>query len=183
MQPKIKIVSAFNEAVYLGILEVKKKAMPADWEYDDAMEYYKEALENSNNIHVILCKGKEMMGYLLAVPHNDVALDGEMMEADPEIKGDAERYYIETMEIVPELQKTLLGGRLFFKMLHILLAEAEKRFSINKFSMHARVSAGMSRAVQRYFGDMIKTVRHIENWRYYNGEESTDYIEGTYVKK
>lgn len=183
MQPKIEIVSAFDKAVLKGILDVKKKSFPDGWEYEDAAEYYKEALENPRNIHIVLRKGKEMAGYLLAVPHNDVALDEEMMEADPEIKGDAERYYIETMEIIPELQKTLSGGKIFFKMLYKLFDEAETRFGINKFSMHARVSAGTSEVIRKYFGDMITEVRRIENWRFYNGQEPTDYMEGIYQKK
>lgn len=183
MQTRIEIVSAFDEAVYQGILDVKKRSMPADWEYDDAAEYYKEALENPRNISIALRKGKEMLGYLLAVPHNDIYEDEDVREADPGFSPDPERYYIETMEIAPELQKTLSGGKLFFKMLHILFDEAEKRFGVNKFSMHARVSAGMSEAVRRYFGDMITAVRRIENWRFYKGQEPTDYMEGTYVKK
>ncbi len=177
---KAKIEVASNKFGEKEIIALEKKSLGEEWIYPDAEEYYRQALENPRHIHIFLRRGEKLEGYLHAVPHDEVAEEEDMREADPEFAKDPERYYIETMEIDPELQKTLRGGKLFFQMLHTLFDEAEKRFGVNKFSMHARVSTGMSQAVRRYFGEMITKVRRIEKWKFYNYEEPTDYMEGTY---
>jgi len=88
--------------------------------------------------------------------------DEELRQADPELAEDSDRLYIETMEIVPEFGRTLAGGRLFLLISKALLDEAGKR-GVNKFSQHARVASGLSRAFQKLYGDMVTQVRRIEN--------------------
>ncbi len=65
-------------------------------------------------------------------------------------------------------------------MLSKLIEESMAR-GCNKVSMHSRVDNGLSQVIQRYYKDMVTLVRRIENWKYYNGTEPTDYIEGTYT--
>jgi hypothetical protein len=83
------------------------------------------------------------------------------------------------MEIVAEYARSLIGGKLCFKMLHALTGEAEKR-GMNKFSMHARISTCLNKALRRMYGDMLTQFQLIENWPFYNHEEPTEYIEATY---
>lgn len=83
------------------------------------------------------------------------------------------------MEIVPEFGRSLAGGRLCLMMLRALHEEAGKR-GIFKFSMHTRVNNGLNKALRKMYGDMLTLFRRIENWPFYNSEETTEYIEGTY---
>ena len=123
-----------------------------------------------------LYEGNEVVGYLLAVPHNKVY--EELKADDPAMKQDAERFYIETIAVAPEHR----NGRGSFKMILAMIEEAGRR-GCNKFSMHTRVDNGLSRTVQKYFGEMITEVRRIENWPYYYNGEPTEYMLGTYEKK
>jgi len=117
----------------------------------------------------------------MAIPHNDAVHYEELRQADPDLVEDPDRLYIETMEIVPEYGRSLLGGRLCMMMLRALVEEAGKR-GINSFSMHARVTTGLNRALRKIYGDMLTQFRTIESWPFYNGEEPTEYIEATYLR-
>jgi len=145
-----------------------------DW--DDSADYIREKLEDAKNINIILKDDGMVVGYLLAVPHNDAL--AELKDADSVLREDAARYYVELVEILSGRRR----GIGLLKLLFRIVEEAEKRFGVNKFSMHARVNTGLSRVVQKYFGNMITSVRRIEHWKYYCGEEPVDYIEGTYKK-
>jgi len=153
--------------------------MPESWHYADAEEYYGRQLCNKNTIHILLRRDQRPIGYLLAIPHNDAAHDEELRQADPDFTEDLDRLYIETMEIVPEYGRSLIGGRLCLMMLRSLVEEAGKR-GINRFSMHARVTTGLNQALRKIYGDMLTQFRTIENWPFYNCEEPTEYIEATY---
>lgn len=175
----VEAVRGYSYAMLRDILAAYRDAMPENWHYSDAEEYFGKLLRDENTIHILLRRDERPIGYLVAIPHNDAAHDEELWQADPDLTEDPDRLYIETMEIVPEYGRTLIGGRLFLLMSKALLDEAGKR-GINKFSQHARVTSGLSRAFQKLYGDMVTQVRRIENWPFYNGEEPTDYIEGTY---
>lgn len=177
----VEAVRGYSDENFQNIVSVYKSAMPETWHYADMEEYYDGQLHNANAIHILLWKGEMPIGYLLAIPHNEAIREEELRAADSKLIEDPERLYVETMEIVPQFQKSLLGGKLFLMMSKALLDEAGKR-GIHKFSQHARVTSGLSRAFQKLHGDMVTQVRRIENWPFYNGEEPTDYIEGTYQK-
>jgi len=177
---RIEIIRSFSEQVLRDIVAAYRKAMP--WQFSDDADYFREMLHDKECVHVLLRKGGASAGYLLAKPQVAAARDAELLEADPQFIPDPDRYYVETMEIAPELRNTLAGGRMFFRMLHAMIDEVGERFGINKFSMHVRVGNGASEAVQRYFGRMISPVRRIANWRFYNGEDAADYLEGTYER-
>ena len=122
------------------------------------------------------------IGYLLAIPHNDAVHNDELRQADPDLIEDPDRLYIETMEIVPEFGRSLAGGRLCLIMLKALHEEAGKK-GINRFSMHVRVTTGLNQVLRKIYCDMLTQFRLIDNWPFYNGEEPTEYIEGTYPMK
>lgn len=178
---QVEVVRDFSEENLRDILEAYFKGMP--WTSSDDNEYFREMLEEKRNIHVLLRREGKAVGYLLAKPQDLAAMDKELTDADPEFKSDSERYYVETMSIAPEIQKTLSGGKMFFRMLQMMIDECQQRFGINKFSMHTRVGNGASEAVQKYFKGMVVPIRRIKDWTFYDGQDDTDYIEGTYVKK
>lgn len=169
----IEIADGFTEERLRAILNLEDKSFPKDWQYEDGEKYYKDMLEDVSNLNLFLKEGEKIIGYLLAIPHDKVY--EELKENDPLMLQDSERLYIETMEIDPVIQKTLLGGKLCFRMLEVLIQEAKNR-GIHKFSMHARVSNGLSSAIQKYFRGVITDVRRIEEWTYYNNEEPVDYM-------
>lgn len=174
-----EVITTASDEFLKALLEMQDNSYPEGWGYDDAEQYYRKMIESTENINIVLKEKEKILGYALLVPHNQIR--EELLADDPMMEEDPNRLYIETMELDPEVGKTLAGGKLFFKMLGKMFDESGKR-GINKFSMHARVSTGLSGAVQRYFGSMMTHVRRIENWPYYNGQESTDYMLGTYEK-
>jgi len=149
--------------------------------YADGMDagdvpYIRGKLENGKNINVILRHDGRVVGYLMGTPHNDAY--EELKADDPLLTEDAERYYINFVEILPEYR----NGRGLLKMGGKMIDEARDQFGINKFSWHCRTVNGLSRVMQRLFREMPLTVRHIERWKYTN-DEPYDYIEATHYKR
>jgi ribosomal protein S18 acetylase RimI-like enzyme len=179
----IEVIRGFDGNVLEGILEIENECFPVDWGYDDAESYYKDALENPENINIVLRKDKKIAGYLLAVFYDELLADEEFMEADPDFKGDSERYYIETIGIIPEYRQNADGNKMYFNMLKKLLEEAMSRNGIHKFSLHARVNSGFSLNLQKSLGRIVTKVRRIDKWKYYNDEEPTDYLELEYEQR
>ena len=179
----VDVIRGFDEDVLGGILEIEDECFPADWRYDDAEGYYKEALENPENINIVLRKDKKIAGYLLAVAYGELLADEEFMEADPDFKGDSERYYVETIGIIPEFRKNTDGNKMYFNLLKKLLEESMSRYGIHKFSLHARVNTGFSLNLQKSLGRIVSKVRRIDKWKYYNDEEPTDYLELDYEQR
>lgn len=168
----------FSEESVASVVDLEKATLPEGWLYEDAAEYYAEVLQNPKNINIgMRDDAGKLVGYLLAVPHDTLLEDEEMRAADPELVSDAEQYYVETMEIAEEYRRGMSGGRHFFDMLEEMFRQAESRFGIHRFSMHARVNNHLSRAVQKHFGQVITKVRRMENWPFYEGQEPTDYME------
>jgi len=167
----IEIVTGHDEKILQEILYIKSRAFPKKWEYDDAENYYREMLGKRESINIIAKEDKKIVGYLLAIPHNEAFK--ELKEHDPEMEEDPQCYYVETVAILPEFRL----GTSFLKMLYAVIAEAKSRFGIKRFSMHARTSIGLIKAPQRYFGSRITKIRKVQRWRYYNYEESADYLE------
>jgi hypothetical protein len=174
-----EVIQGYSDTVLQEILMVSRDAEPESWRYPNAEEYYGESLRNENTIHILLRRNQRPIGYLLAIPHNDAVHDEELRQADPDLTEDPDRLYIETMEIIPEYGRSLVGGRLCLMMLRCLVAETGKR-GINRFSMHARVTNGLNQALRKINGDMLTKFRMMENWPFYNCEEPTEYIEVTY---
>jgi len=87
---------------------------------------------------------------------------------------DTSRYYIEIVSILPEY----LGKSGFSVLLEALRQELQKR-GITKISMHARVTNNFTLKVQKKL--KVTKVRRIQNWKYYNSQEPTDYIEASFI--
>jgi ribosomal protein S18 acetylase RimI-like enzyme len=163
-----EVIKAFEPEVLNDILLIGSAAFPSAWIYKDAEDYYARMLRADNNIHIILNSNGKRVGYILAVPHN-FAVE-ELKNDDPQMKNDPEKYYIETIRIIPESR----GKRGLSIMLEKLAEECRAR-GINKISLHARVSNHLSEIIRKKF--QVTEARRIEKWAYYNFEEPTDYIE------
>lgn len=165
---KTEVVQGLEENILNEIILVNRASFPPGWVYSDAGKYYRSMLSKKDSIHIILKYKGKTIGYLLAIPHNGAV--AELKNVDPKMEKDPMKYYIETTGILPEYR----GKKGFSEMLERLIDECKKR-GITKISLHARVTNGLSAIMQRKF--KVTEVRRIEQWRYYNFEEPTDYIE------
>jgi spermidine synthase len=137
--------------------------------WEDSEDYIREKLCNSRNIHTLLKEGDKVVGYMLTMPHNDAV--PELIDADPLLQEDEERYHVMLAEIIPGSR----GRNGLFKLMLKTIDEAEKRFQVNQFSMHFRVRSELNQFLQDGF--LITKRRRIENWKYYANGEATEYIE------
>jgi ribosomal protein S18 acetylase RimI-like enzyme len=169
----VEVVHAFEEDVAKDIVLINQESFPRGWAYSDAKEYYTQMLRNEGNIHIILKQDGERIGYLLAIPHNNAVK--ELQNDDIYMREDSLRYYIEVVAILPNFR----GRKGFSALLKRLEEELGKR-GIYKLSMHARVLNNFSRIIQNNL--KINQIRRIQEWKYYNYEEPTDYIEGIFEK-
>ncbi len=165
---KTEVVHELNEEILNGILRVNRGSFPTNWIYYDAEEYYRDMLKKRENIHIVLKYDESIVGYLLAIPHNEAVK--ELTNDDPEMKNDPMKYYIETTGILPEYR----GKKGFSKILDTLILECKKK-GIAKLSLHARVETGLSMIIQTKF--KANEVRRVKEWRYYNYQEPADYID------
>lgn len=163
------IVNDFSEEYLNDILMLEKKCFPPDWQYDNAIEYYLNILKNKNNINILLKKDNETVGYILAIPHNDMVDD--LLKDDKFLEKKINFYYIETIQITPRARG--IGGA--EKLLKVVCGEAKKR-GINNFSIHARTLNGFADKVKKIFDGNINLVRNIKRWKY-GGNEVYEYIE------
>jgi len=178
-KPKIgklttEAADGFSPELLDSILKIEENSFPPEWEYDDAQEYYTDFLNNKNNIVIVLRNNGKFIGHILAKPHDDAYV--ELKDDDPLMKEDADRYYIETMAILPEYR----GGYGYLDLTKKIIEEAKRRGK-NKFSMHIRKSNGLSGSFQKLFGQDVTEFRNIEKWKWANGEPY-DYIEAVYTK-
>lgn len=179
---KLEIVHDYSDTALHDILIPGRETHPASWQYPNAEDYYGEQLRNKNTIHILLRRDGVPIGYLLAIPHNEAVEDEELRQADLALTNDSERLYIETIEISSQYTQSLIGGKLCLMMLRALHEEAGKR-GVVKFSMHVRMTTGLNVVLRKIYGDGLTLFRTIENWPFYNFEEPTEYIEGTYLFK
>lgn len=151
------------------ILELERACYPPEWQYADALEYYQEMLDNQKAIHLFLTMGGETVGYLLAVPQNEVYDD--LVKYDPSFTKEEGCYYLETIGIRPEYTGKG-GGKILMER---FVAVVQKK-GIDKVSTHARTLNGFNGLVRQRFETDIVEARGIEHW-YYGGGEPYEYIQ------
>ncbi len=169
-----EIVCRFDENLLEDLVHLEKAAFPASMVNAEGARYYQKCLEDANNINVIMRDNDgKIIGYVVAIPQSKVFK--VLQQYDPEMRDDPERLYVDTIQTMPGKRK-VFG---IFKLLDAIFEEAGKR-GLNKFSMHARKSNGLSNFILKVF-PTAKCLRTIENW--YGWGEPFDYIEGTYTGK
>jgi|GEM_PF-658402 len=166
----IELIEKPNDELMKKIVETYKKCFPEEWSYPDAEEFFSKLLNKEGNIGILLKDGEEIAGFALLRPHDDMVEDIE--EPDPELKKDENRFYIETLQILPQYQNK--GS--FTKIVTTIISESKKKH-IHKFSFHARVKNKLSENIQRIFGDKITQIRRMDDFYDYGGDEPCDYIE------
>jgi ribosomal protein S18 acetylase RimI-like enzyme len=171
-ETSIELVSKFTDEYLKSILDLEKKCFPEDWQYEDAGEYYGKMLKSERNINIFLRKKGEIVGYVLAKPFEEAVK--ELKELDPELENASGKYYIETIQILPEARG--FGGAK--KLIFAVCEEANKK-GVIKFSIHARTTNRFSDKIKKMFEGKITEVRKIENWKPANGEPY-EYLEWSY---
>lgn len=162
-----EVINGFTENVLREVLFLHEECFP-DTKCHHT-EDLRNFLNNAENINILLKYNDKTIGCLLVQPQRDAVKD--LKPHDPLIEDDVSRYYVDVMLILPEYRK---DG--FLMLLDKMLEEGKKK-DIYKFSMHARVSNGLSKTVQKLFD--ITEARRIENWHYMAGE-TYDYLEAHY---
>jgi ribosomal protein S18 acetylase RimI-like enzyme len=155
----ITVVNNFNEKYLSDILMLEKECFPKEWQYPDAVEYYRKMLSDKNNIHILWTHNQNTIGYLLAKPHNNALEDLTLY--DQEMTNDSDRIYLETIQILPLYRGKGGMKKLIFGMCH----EANKR-EIYMFSIHARTINNFNLKIKKLFNGMITKVRTIKSWKY-----------------
>ncbi len=154
-----------------NILILEEACFPPDWQYDNAKEYYADIIQDPQNINLFLYdENDKVTGYILARPHNLVV--SELKNDDPFLTdSDNARYYIDTIQILPELQGK--GGG---KNLILAVCDEAKKRGVTQFSIHARTVNHLSDVIKSLFKDKVTLVRQIDSWKYASGEPY-EYIE------
>ncbi|OGS22556.1 MAG: hypothetical protein A2252_02985 [Elusimicrobia bacterium RIFOXYA2_FULL_39_19] len=150
------------------IVSINRASFPAGWRPTDEENYYTQMLKDNQNISIFLTIEGKKIGYLHAIPHNTAVT--ELKDDDKLIKNTDSTYYIEIVSILPDY----CGKNGFSALVQTLILELQKR-NITQISLHARVSNNFSNKIQKKL--KVTKIRRIENWKYYNEQEPTDYIE------
>ncbi|MFA5961298.1 MAG: GNAT family N-acetyltransferase [Parcubacteria group bacterium] len=174
LEQNVEIVNEFSEDSLAAILDLEKKCFPADWQYEDADDYYRKMLNDKENINIFLKQNAAIVGYALAKPLNNALSD--LMKYDPEIQSIDNNLYIETIQVLDQFRGK--GGAK--KILLEICNEALKR-GIVDFSIHARKSNGLNLKLRKIFDGMITKHRQIESWEP-GGGEPYEYMEWSYKK-
>jgi len=164
-----EILTEFDSKVLDEILNLEKKCFDESWQFEDSSSYYRELLEDKENINAVLKEGGKIVGYTVAVPF--IKAYEELVECDPELKLDEKRYYFETIQILEEYR--LRGG--VSRMINAVCDEGKRR-NIFDFAGHARISNNLNSVVKKIIGDKITNSRFINKWPF-GGDEPYEYIE------
>lgn len=172
-EQKVMVSDGFTAEYLQDILRLERECFPAAWQYPEAEEYYAVMLTDSENVNIFLREDGEAVGYVLAKPFKTAVL--ELTEYDPELQEESDKFYIETIQILPAYQ-----GRGGARRLLIGACEAVLKRGMNKFAIHARTANGLHKKIKRMFEGSIILSRNIESWKWAKGEPC-EYIEWTYM--
>lgn len=112
----------------------------------------RENFNNSRNIKIIMRENDSIVGYALAIPHNDALAD--LIEDDPLMEPDDYRYYIDKIAVISRLRK----GTLFLRFVDAIFEEARKRDILN-VSSHILCSNGLDKIISLMYRRRITKKR------------------------
>lgn len=154
----------YSKELVERVVEIDKNCFSAEMQFDDALEYFDEALQNPEDIKLFLSLNGIPYGYILGKPHNSEC--DELMQHDTEItRSDVPRIYIDSMAILPEARN--IGNA--EKLILALCRNATTR-GIRNFSTHSRTINKLNDLFKKLFEDKLTEVRSIPSWHYANGE-------------
>ena len=169
----VMIADGLSDEYLQNILKLERECFPAEWQYQSPEEYYAEMLKSKENINIFLRNNGKAIGYVLARPFNTAVL--ELKEHDPKLCEDVDKFYIETIQILPEFQGR--GGAR--KLLTVACEEVLNR-GVTKLAIHARTSNRFHEKIKKIFKGSVILSRKIEKWALANGEPY-EYIEWQYM--
>jgi spermidine synthase len=164
---KVEVLKEATDDIVNQIIMLGKVTYPVSSNGDIISDYYAD-LNNQEYINIALKRQSEIVGYLLAVPQHDAC--SYQKENDPSMIDRSDMFYVDTIQIMPGASNAI-GFKLLLKK---LLAEAAHR-GINKFSMHARKSNGLSRILFKLFPKTKSLRRTLPNFE--GTGEAFEYIE------
>lgn len=167
-QASIDIVSGIDTQLINELIELQRSAYPPQMQDQDPERYYREALNGSDNVNVVLRSPEgKLLGYLLGLPLSNVY--AELRECDPEVSADPATLYLDIVQTYPESR--LYDG--FGRLLAGACDEARQR-GYRKLSLHVRTKYGLHLTIRRLFPGS-RSLRLIENW--WRSGETFEYIE------
>ena len=164
-----EVIKEFKEEYLKAILKLEP-LFPI--KIQDRDEKVQMNLKTAANINVFLRKDGQIVGWLLATPHNDAVK--ELRNDDTEIKEDCGRYYIDKLAVLPEFRR----GFTFLKLIYAFAEEAN-RSGIYKYSTHVLCGNGLNKIIMRFFKHTLTLRRKVSLAMY--GDALFEYLEGTYM--
>lgn len=157
-----------NSATLVGELAgLEEKCLPFQMCHANSYQYFSEALNNPENINLILKYKDRVVGFLLAKKYSQA--HKELINHDPDLRREKENcLFIETIQIHPQFRKKGGFNRLVGKFLSVIRKE-----KICNFCLYARRKNSFSCFLQKRFG--AKKIRTVENWLGFG--EAFDYLE------
>jgi len=174
-EQKLVVIDGFSAESLRDILKLERECFPASWQYPEAGDYYAAMLDDRENVNIFLRESGETVGYALVKPFRNAVPD--LKEFDPELLEESDKFYIETIQILPAYR-----GRGGAKALLIGACEAVLKRGVDKFAIHARTVNGLHEIIKRIFKGSIISSRNIEKWEWAQGEPY-EYIEWIYVPR
>ena len=154
-----------DEDTLKQILAAEGAAFGEDMQSDP--EDIRAVLGVKEGVHLLMRNPeREIVGYISTLPQNDEYED--LVQYDPDFIKDETALYLESIGSRPENRDPYLSVEAF----DTLIEEARKK-GYRKLTMHARVSNGFSRGLQKLYG--AKCLRRLENWHDFG--EPFDYLE------
>src|SRR6185369_16992953 len=147
-EQKVLVTDGFTAEYLQDILRLERDCFPAAWQYPEADEYYIAMLNDRENVNIFLREGGETVGYVLAKPFMNAVPD--LKEYDPELTEEPDKFYIETIQILPAYQ-----GRGGSRTLLIGACEEVLKRGMSRFAIHARTANGLHEIIKRVFAGSI----------------------------
>lgn len=138
----------------------------------DREEKIRENLKTAANINVFLKKDEQVVGWILATPHNDAV--NELRNDDTGMKEDPARYYIDKLAVIPEHRQ----GLIFVHLIYAMFEEANRR-GFHKFSTHVLCGNGLNKVIMKLFKHTLTERRKV--LLAINGNATFEYLEGNYT--
>lgn len=164
---KARKIDVVTDTIIRDAIEISRSSYPPGWGCSDPTEYYNQKLRKEDCVLVILHEAQKSVGFLVAIPQNQAV--EELKAEDPEMKEDRSGYYIENIAILPSYR-----GKNGLRKMFSALKDALKKKDVSRISLHARISNDLNRAVRKNF--TVIDARIIQNWKYYDHQEPTEYI-------
>lgn len=162
---RVELVGDLDEETFKQIVASENAAFNKNMRFKP--EDIAEVLADKRGVHLVMRDPEnKIIGYVSTLPHNEEY--GNLVQYDPDFTKEDDALYIESFGSGPAGRDPHLSVAAFDR----LIEEAGQK-GYKKLTMHARVSNGFSRGLQKLYG--AKFIRRVENWGDFG--EPFDYLE------